>query len=72
MEKYMAEKPNKYSRKISDASNKKNKKTTFRGRTTLKKSDGWRGQTQITSGVVFPCWTVLREEKGMRADDGTG
>lgn len=33
-----------------------------------KESDQQRGQTQVTIGVAFPCWSALNEERGLKAD----
>lgn len=50
----MAEpKPRKRPRKVSDAPDKKN---------YIQKKKLIHGQTQKTTGVVFPCWRMLVEE----------
>lgn len=50
----MAEpKPRKRPRKVSDAPDKKN---------YIQKKKLMHGQTQKTTGVVFPCWRMLVEE----------
>ncbi len=64
----MGEKLKKHPRKVSDATDKKEPERSEERLQSKKESDQRRGQTRMTTGVAFPCWRALKEEKGLKAD----